>query len=536
MSFRILGLTLFPTKGYNDVYRRSYNTYIDQAVENKLDEVTQGGTILNNVTIGEIASQVLQPSAQVEQRSNIVHGWQTPRYRFILKVEEMGVGGSVNIGYYVGHTEHSEGVIFHGTRESSFDPNMMFFINSVNRVRISNFSQNGRSFKNVKAEESQQFLFSNGAIANLQTGNMGAYKMRPQDLFQAQSLLNRLSQDNLLDTNTIDTTGAIIGIGGDISSRSNNDPTNYLTKTLKAYRYASDQNSGYESDTEDLYGTAVSLVKEQNIYNNPFISQMSNYSYNIAANGQFSWKELLGICPHLDQITQVVLPNDVSNNIAYNTSATLNANVLNGANIWSNENTEHWQGSTNETIAGYMISQALPAMMLEKLIATIRFRMTNQTMTGEIQHSVDSISAIDQDVAHLMPKHAEMLMDRLRIETLGAVTMGGMMPFDCLVDCSIFGDTFIQISINGGPHTPLLMPTFADNAASPVVTSSMDNYNKVSNDIVNLARKLNMGNGQVPEVHTGSTVTTDYNLTMGQVNQTGQIVQANGQPFSNSLY
>lgn len=516
MAFRILGLTLFPVKGYNDVYRRSYNTYIDQSVENKLDEVTQGGTVLNNVSIGEIASQVLQPGAQVEQRSNIVHGWQTPRYRFILKVEEMGMGGSVNIGFYVGHTEHSEGVIFHGTRNSTFDPNMMFFINSVNRVRVSTFTQNGQQFKNLKAEDSQQFLFSNGAIADLQTGNMGSYKMRPQDLFQAQSLLNRLSQDGLLDANTIDTTGAIMGIGGDLSSRSNNDPTNYLTKTLKAYRYANDQNDGYESDTEDLYQTATTLVKEQSIWNNPFISQMSNHSYNIAANGQFSWNELLRICPHLDQITQVVVPNDVSGNIAYNTSATINSNTLNGANLWSNENTEHWQGSTNETIAGYMISQALPAMMLEKLIASIRFRMTNQTMTGEIQHSVDAISAVDPAVAHLMPRHAEMLMDRLRIETLGAVTLNGSLPFDCLVDCSIFGDTFIQISINGGPHTPLLMPTFADNAAAPVITTSMDNYNKVSNDIVNLARKLMGGNGQVPEVHTGSTVMMNQHITLNQ--------------------
>ena len=535
MSIRVLELTLFPTKGYNDIYRRSYNTYIDQNTENQLDEVTQGGTVLNNITVGQIASQVLQPSAQVEQQATIVHGWQTPRYRFILKIEEMGIGGIVNIGFYVGHTEHIEGVMFNGSQNSYFDPNMMFFVNSVNRVRVNTGSVNNSGIKVLQPEQSQQFIYSNGAIANLQTGNMGMYKMRPQDVFQSQSLLNRLRQDNLLEPNTIDTTGAILGIGGDISSRSNNDPTNYLTKMLKAYRYANDHNSDYGSDEEDIYQTAGSVVKEQSIYKNPFMNFMSNHSYNIISSGQFSWKELLSLCPHLDQITKVVLPSQTSNQVMHNHGITLNANMLNSANLWSNENTEHWKGSTNETIAAYMISQALPAMMVEKLIASIRLRITNQTMTGEIQYSVDAVSPIDQIAGLLMPRHVEELVDRLKLETLGTITQGGVIPFDCLIDCSVFGDTFIQISINGGPHTPLLMPTFADSAASPVITTSVDNYNKVSNDVVNLARKLIGGNGYQQNVHSGVVVPNQQAPIYS--NQPAQpIVQSNGQPFSDSLY
>jgi len=394
---------------------------------------------------------------------------------------------------------------------------------------------NNSGIKVLQPEQSQQFIYSNGAIANLQTGNMGMYKMRPQDVFQSQSLLNRLRQDNLLEPNTIDTTGAILGIGGDISSRSNNDPTNYLTKMLKAYRYANDHNSDYGSDEEDLYQTAGSVVKEQSIYKNPFMNFMSNHSYNIISSGQFSWKELLSLCPHLDQITKVVLPSQTSNQVMHNHGITLNANMLNSANLWSNENTEHWKGSTNETIAAYMISQALPAMMVEKLIASIRLRITNQTMTGEIQYSVDAVSPIDQIAGLLMPRHVEELVDRLKLETLGTITQGGVIPFDCLIDCSVFGDTFIQISINGGPHTPLLMPTFADSAASPVITTSVDNYNKVSNDVVNLARKLIGGNGYQQNVHSGVVVPNQQAPMYG--NQPAQpIVQSNGQPFSDSLY
>ena len=48
----------------------------------------------------------------------------------------------------------------------------------------------------------------------------------------------------------------------------------------------------------------------------------------------------------------------------------------------------------------------------------------------------------------------------------------------------------VNISLNGGVAVPYVMPTFADNLASPVLTNDIQRYNSVTNDIYNVAQQL----------------------------------------------
>lgn len=488
MSIKIHQLTLFPVKPLPDIYRRSYSAFIDSDIERGLVNQTQGGSMITKSGLAGLASQILQPNSAVEGRAGIVHGWNTPRYRFLLKVEEQGQMGNSTISFYTGHTEHNEGIIYHGF-DSTIDPNMVLYVNSVSRVRVGNMVANGVPSTNFTTTGHQQFLFNNAIVNNGVPQEM--YKMRPEDVFHSQHILNQLQYNGLTPANTIDTTGSMLVSAGEISARSNNLPTDYLYRTLKAMRYGQ---SDYESEEAEMIENAMSMVKEGYIADNPFMYQMGQRASSVLTSGTFTFGQLKSFCPYLDDITAVFSNKDMINMAAQSANGIVfDGNHVYNKEIWGADNTEHWHGSTPETIAAYNLSMTLPAMMLDKFVSSIRLTMTNQTQDGTITHAIQSITPLDPLLQGQMIRAGEELVDRLVMELINSITYQGNIAFNCMIDCDVFGDTLIYISMNGNPAVPLLMPTFADNAAAPVMTNNLNNYQDVSNNIYHLANGLASG-------------------------------------------
>ena len=109
--------------------------------------------------------------------------------------------------------------------------------------------------------------------------------------------------------------------------------------------------------------------------------------------------------------------------------------------------------------------------MLDNLVADARFLITNDTVTGEVVHQKYSCNPINNSLDR--DALLERVIERVKLELIPSISMQNSFKFTVLIDCSIYGDTMVNISLNGGVAVPYVMPTFADNLASPVLTTTL---------------------------------------------------------------
>lgn len=466
---RVLSLTLFANKGINDVHKRAYKTHITAENINQLAEVTQGGQALTQHGISQVAANMVAPSAESEGVAPIVNGWRTNRFRFLLIIEENGANGASNTVYYTGYTDYmDDSYINMSAGRTAVDPNLQFHITSTNRIRNTTVLTHGTMGNRVTSTGAHQLIFNNN-VANLQNNVAATYLMRPSDIFRSQNTLNVMGRYGLLDEGNIinDTTGTLIG-GGNQSSRSNNTPGTYLFNTLKAYSYARNVVDGPD-DINSLVTEATSVTKDGDLFYDPFFTHMADFNMNVRTRGQFAHKDLAKAFPYVDDVTVISRPRA-------------------DAPVWDFTNTEGWNGSSNETVAASLLVNAVPSILLDNLVADARFLLTNDTIGGETVQQVYNCNPVSPtlDRDGLLNRAIE----RIKLELIPTISMQGHFKFTILIDCSIYGDTMVNISLNGGPSIPYVMPTFADNLASPVMTNDVQRFNSVTHDIFSVAQTL----------------------------------------------
>ena len=501
---QILKLMLFASKPLNDLYKRPYNTIVTQEGINALDQATKGGTEFSQTAITKTAGHFIQMSAQTEGIAPIVNGWGTPRFRFLMEVIENHGGLGQNKAYYVGHTDYMEGATIDRGGNVLIDNNLQFYINAVHRFRINGlYNGNQLMGEQMSGNGFNQILYNRDDnqpidFQSIQQGNVGDYKIRPVDVFRSRNTLNQLSQYGLLngitDSNTLDATGTLL-TGSQLSSRRNTVPGTYMFDIMKGYREASATVQSYGGDESDAVREAISIYGDGYAYQDPLFTELRDVVDNIQWRGVFNWGQLNRVFPYVNDICTVCDPSQLSN---MRNQFGQQSGIAEFGNVWDNTNTAYWVGANMETVAASLLANAIPTILLENLASEIRFTMTNMTVDGQIQHATTTFVPLTNMVdTRIM---LDRVLSRIQTELVPMVSQYGAIPFTITVDSSIYGDTMVNISLNGQPAVPYVMPTFADNAASPILTSSVDRFNHISNDLYRVASYI--GN------QTGGTLST----------------------------
>ena len=58
------------------------------------------------------------------------------------------------------------------------------------------------------------------------------------------------------------------------------------------------------------------------------------------------------------------------------------------------------------------------------------------------------------------------------------------------ISVDLMGDTSIQLSVNGGPVVPYIIPTVADGLSSMLLTTNYQNITSMGHDLVMMASKI----------------------------------------------
>lgn len=463
----IISLNLFACKGYQDLYRRSYKAVNNGQTMMLLDNATRGGQALTQTALAGVASQVIAPSAEVEGVANIINGWGTNRYRFIMEVIEYEFTGAKHKAYYVGYTDYCDGAtVTLAGNQIRLDPQLQFHITSSHRIKLQNVFVNGQQGVRPIQDSSTQLIFNQG-VADIFTGNNMNYLMRPTDIFNSQSTADSMRRLGILPNSTIDTTGSLATQGNQSNYR-NNNPTSYLFDTFKAYQNGYDAVREYGLDDTQFAKEAKAYLKDGEIFYDPFFSRMADVTREIRLRGYFAWNELLKIAPHIDNITQIW--NDTSNN------------------HWHAGNTANWNSALMETVIASLIVNSLPPIMLDNLSADIRFSMHNLTVDGSIAVQVQNYLPISNelDSSQLLNR----VLERCKLELAPILSANNQRAFNILVDATVFGDVFVSVSIDSQPAINYVQPAFADNMVSPVLTNNLNTYNQFTHDIYHIGSQL----------------------------------------------
>lgn len=464
-QIRITRLDLLETGTYNPMYARPYEMSVSgdllNDIRNRVENV-DGGKI-SPVLFGGIASSVMRPSVNRENEIPIYMGWNERRLRFIMYVDVYSTQGGVSSYIFQGFT-NTLGVSHNG----SYDPKMLFIINSFVRMNTRAVqTEYGMKNESVMTESCQ---IINGQIVRDPTIGNDVYGMRPSDVFtgiQSQYLAGAYEgygQGQLLDTR--------IGLGGESisSKRANCLPSNYLTTIVNSYQTSKDL-LAYGQGSDDLYARSRELAYEVSPNENKFIRQLSHVR-GVQNQTTFTLGDLKSIDPGVESVT------------AYRTLGQVAKSTLHNAG-----STAYWHGSDNETLWATLLSNAIPAIMMELMIGQVSFFSTNDTIGGVFQTSIGNMMGLSNTD---MSRYMALFIARLEREIMTDLTYNGHI-YHLNMTVSVYGESTIDIKIDHGEMIRFTTPSYCDGLFAPIYTSNKSAYNQMVGDFETFMNELPNG-------------------------------------------
>lgn len=451
---------------YNPMFSRPYQTHIApdvlQSIVRRVEE-TPGNTITANTLAGS-ASSIIQPSATAGSEITIPMSWTERRIRFLMEVHVTMATGNMLIYYFQGYTSHL-GV----SNGGHIDPSMDFILNSYIRVSRGTAMTPYGLVTEDKVTESAHIV--NGNIVHQQASN-DMYMMRPQDIFSGIQSAYLGNAYTAFEGDKLHDFRAKLSGESVMSNRNNNVSGQYLARVIETYNNGRNLLEFGQRESE-ISGRCYELTKEQTPFENVFIRAISNVR-GMHTSTSFRYNDLKQIDPNIDNVTDYLTLGG--------TVATQMHNV---------GQTEYWSGSNRETLGATILSNAVPALMMELFITKIYFRTTNHTHGG-IPNTVliDAKSLTTAD----MSANFKTFLSRLEHEIMFDISSGGHVSYVIEMQVDLFGETRISIGLDSGPMISYTTPSFCDSLLTPVIAQNSESYYNVVHDMETLFNHLPSAN------------------------------------------
>lgn len=442
---------------YQPQFNRPYVAECDAStlddLGRRIDQVTRmdpkakvGGSLIAGMSTGLIV-----PSAETHYQLEIPNGWDNERLRFLLEVH-VDTPFGLKVYFFNGYSEHN-GLSSNGL-SATIDPRMPFHINSFIAVsRMEDYTGTSPTGYNDTIVESAHVV--NGRFHS-DHSTRPVYGTRPFDLFTGvQSVYLREAYQNFEGSTVIDDR---IDQANSVtkSSRSNSIPSTYLAKVIDTYRSAQTL-ADFGNGQDDIYNRAIQSSYENDPFENDFIRAINNL-YGQMGMTSFTIEDL----ESLD-------PGCVRDRVKYH-------EIAQGFPVHQPGDSESWQGSSLDQQAATIIGHGVSALMLDSMLIQMGFTYSNRLVGGgeqalPIEDTIQGITSAD------MRLYINNFLRRFCEEVMPDVTRNGMIGVDLTVYADLFGDTRIDISIEGGPPVPFIIPQFADALRVPTITTDNNVYN-----------------------------------------------------------
>lgn len=467
LAFKVRKLVFFYAGVAQEQVVRPFQTRFDQGIGQLAMEATNQGTNLTSGAFNAIASTIIQPKGQHEGLALAPNGWQQPRLSFLMEVETVNTYSNVGqVMALSGYTDHVGAVHVNG--QDKLDERMRLYFNNCVRMSIIQVPTAQGVGQRLQSRLSEQILRptltrNSGTIGN-------EYTMRPTDVVSAGASAAIEMEANIAVDNY--TTG-FINEGIKLASRSDMIGANFLSRSVNAWVAATNKSDDLHTHA-DIASMAAGDLNNLLLEQNRFFSMLSNqFDFNNHEfAGSISYGELCRLDPNTDLLVQVIIPAPPKRQLQVNEVV----------------NSNSWGGSDNETIAANIITQALPTIMSRFMLGRMTFTMTNDTVTGEPAFEWTNLVGFT-DGLDVRP-HVVAIQHMLVNTILGPISFQGQISASVTVDCWLYANTTIMVSIQGSPVATFVSPTYADQLFSPMFTHNFTTVLEMGSDVVNLANEL----------------------------------------------
>jgi hypothetical protein len=471
-------LFLMETGTYNTQYRRPYETNLQGHTLNQLGEALAGTQKYTPALLAGVANQVIAPSATAEQAAGIVNGWNERRMRFMMEVETKFMAGGTSTSIILGYTNYP-GVIF---QTRAIDPRMEFFVNSIVTVRttLEHTPFGNQAYTNV-AENAHVLV--DPSFIDAYTPNR-THRMRPEDVYSTMQLNHLSGLGDVVDCRTV-LSGTPVA-----SRRGNNLAADYAASLLDNYKKATVDNAfGVQQET-DVLETARGFAQEQPLGYNSFFSAMTKFRDGVVSNF-FTWQDLQRFDPNVDNVTVVAATGQTNHA----------APALGEVHVAGSGMSQDWGGSDRLTQVATILSQAVPALMMELTLTQIAFTATNRRVLAGAMHtglSLDSSSPVNTVIGNAegfssndLGPYLQHFIVKLEHMVLNDISFKNAVDFYIEMRADLLGETWIKISLDGGPLIDYVTPSFADALMVPVITNNENLNMQLSRDFEQVFHHLN---------------------------------------------
>lgn len=462
----ITKLLLMETGTYNDMALRPYQTNVDVNSLKAMQEATQNGANLRPGVLAGIAGDILRPSTQAQGVVTIQNGWDTPRLRFMMEVVHQGSALAETVQYITGYTDHL-GVIW---GSQSIDRGMQMHINnSITTRRVVEMTPVGRQNRQMVVSAAQVLEGSYQPTF----GNLGnnMFTMRPQDVFMTMGATGMLDQSQQM----FDTRAAFSAGNMKLSNRTNGSAPSYLSRIMSAYRGAMN-GSDMQEDFAVLMEKAGEYHPEPMVHQDMFLGLATRQHTALAEHTWISYGELEQMSPNLEHVTTVVRRNG-NDYMAHHERGV----------------SEHWSGTTHETVMATILSHSVPSLMMDLMLTKLAFVVTNQTLDGQFAIQYGHVQGFAENVD--MRPYVQAFEQRLIVEVLRDLSRSNQIGLNLALEMDVVGDTIIDVSINNGPSIRYVTPSFSDALMSPVITNNNQNLMTLASDVTSLVENLSVDHG-----------------------------------------
>jgi hypothetical protein len=457
------------TGTFGQQVRRPLISNVNESHIHHIANVSRGGTIFTPGILAGISGQVLMPTTTPESIIEIPHGWGTSRFRYMLDIIVSENSLSRVRKILIGYTDMKA----INMAASFLAPETVLYVNNIVTIRDSWVNGVHQSV----VQQNDQLL--NGVWdINSHTPNKEVL-IRPEDVVRGMGTPSLINEFGSMGIQTTNDWGSTFVNGGLLNNRINNSPASYLSSVINAGIRANDMLAADMTNCsmDQIAVGASSLLLENSIHTDPVLQTLAQMAHSFQTTGGITIGELCCIMPELQLKAQIYQ--------AQNSDFT---------KITSATDSENWSSMTTETIIASRLTQVVPAIMFESLVARSRFIFTNMTPNGKptITPNEDGTTQPMVEMSSQAMENAYYLMaNRICDEVHPAISDGGHLAYWIDVYCDPMSDIRLNININNY-NVPYVAPCFCDHLTSQLVTNNTMALPKMSNDFSNLLNTITL--------------------------------------------
>lgn len=444
IEVNLIGARFIEVPATQPLHYRPISVHVSPDGIRRLQETTQGGAVINEATLREVARDIIKPSDTSRGIIGINGGWNTSRCSVFFMFQIKSPGMTI---YEVLSGYTNTAAISH----QHIDPDILITPNSLIRVNT-HFSHGAAGQSGIMTPSSNQNILTPISIQAQTGSSVGQFAMRPSDLLTGWQ--NNIANVNPAGFDTRTDMAKPTGIASD--KMTNGIAAKALNRILVSYSTACAQSEKHLSHNDRyLVGTAASQARETDFSASQVFNILSART-QFAAVGSFTWRELCGAVHNIDQTKIKPVPL--------------------GPGVPSNLDTQNWGAYGYEVQIAHKLTQAIPAVVTQSLGSVFSFTAVRDHINGHTVIPSGFIPMFENMEDSRFMQSAMMAIQNVILPEIINDTEVGQYEID--VDFVIGGDMSIKVSVNGGHKVPFTMPCYCDSMGAANIAVSKEEVNE----------------------------------------------------------